>query len=268
MVAFPGSKINLGLHVLRRRNDGYHDIDTIFYPLPWSDILEILPAENVSFSASGLPIPGDREDNLCMRAYRLLQKDFSLPPIQGHLHKIVPMGSGLGGGSADAAHTLRLLNAIFSLHLSGAQMQAYAAVLGSDCSFFTQDAPSRGRGRGEILETVNLDLHGYFLVVVSPGIHVSTSEAYEGVSPQPDREGLADLIKRPVPEWRNRVTNDFEETVFRRFPGIGTLKNSLYALGADYAGMSGSGSSVFGLFRNAISRESHFPGAEGWSGWL
>lgn len=268
MVAFPGCKINLGLQVLRRRPDGYHDIDTVFYPVPWSDILEFLPAKHFSFSLSGLAIEGDSDDNLCLRAYRLLQKDHSLPPVQGHLHKVVPTGAGLGGGSADAAHTLRILRSLFSLVLSEEQLMELAYQLGSDCSFFLKDSPARGTGRGEVLKAMTIDLKGYFLLVVVPDVHVSTAEAYSDVKPQPPKEDLASVLARPVTQWKDHLTNDFEASVFERFPEIAALKNKMYALGAVFASMSGSGSSVYGLFRDDQPRETHFPGLPGWSGWL
>lgn len=268
MVAFPGCKINLGLHILRRRPDGYHDIDTAFYPVPWSDVLEFLPARDLSFTCTGMEIPGERTDNLCLRAYRLLKQDYGLPPVQGHLHKLVPMGAGLGGGSADAAHTLRVLNNLFSLALSDAQLSDYAKRLGSDCSFFLTEGPARGTGRGEVLEPLALSLQGYFLVVITPPVHVSTAVAYAGANPRAPKESLSITLTRPVETWKETLVNDFEETVFARFPPLAMLKESMYAKGAVYASLSGSGSSVFGLFRSAVEREKVFPDQAGWSGWL
>lgn len=268
MVAFPGCKINLGLHILRRRPDGYHDIDTAFYPVPWSDFLEFLPARELAFTCTGLEIPGERMDNLCLRAYRLLKQDHSLPPVQGHLHKLVPMGAGLGGGSADAAHTLRLLNAIFSLSLTPAQLADYARRLGSDCSYFLMNQPARGTGRGDILEPLSIDLRGFYLVVVTPPVHVSTAVAYAGVEPKLPEEPLHITLARPVDQWKTTLRNDFESTVFSRYPQLAEVKGRLYDQGAVYASLSGSGSSLYGLFRSAISRASLFADMLGWSGWL
>lgn len=268
MIGFPGCKINLGLHVLNRRPDGYHDLDTCFFPVPWTDILEVLPSDKQSFHFSGLSIPGDVSDNLCLRAYHLLQKDFALSPIQGHLHKVVPMGAGLGGGSADAAHTLRLLNTIFELGLSGESLIQYAIELGSDCAFFLQDHPVIGAGRGEVLEPVEVLLKNHYLVVVTPPIHVRTAQAFAGVLPQTPERDVRSVLNEPITRWKELLRNDFEISVFRSHPEIEQIKHTMYGIGAIYASMSGSGSSVFGLFNNGVGREEHFPGLSGWSGWL
>lgn len=268
MVAFPGCKINLGLHILSRRPDGYHELNTGFFPVPWSDILELIQSKEFSLTLTGLPVPGNVDENLVAKAYRLLKKDFDLPPVQGHLHKLVPMGAGLGGGSADAAHALRLLDGLFSLHLAPTKLSAYAQELGSDCSFFLINTPAIGRGRGEVLERVDLPLKGYYLVILTPGIHVATGEAYAGVKPQTPKEELGVTLKRPVKEWKEWLVNDFESIVFSRFPELAKLKEGCYAKGAVYASLSGSGSSVFGLFDREVSRADLFPGIAGWSGWL
>ena len=268
MVSFPGSKLNLGLHILAKRKDGYHDIETCFYPIPWTDVLEFQPSAKWAFECTGLHIAGKLSDNLCVKAYELLNKDFSLPGVQGHLHKIVPMGAGLGGGSADAAHTLRILNQLFELHLSANQLAGYANRLGSDCPHFLKDMATVGRGRGEILEPIDLTLKGYFLVVVTPEVHVSTAEAYAGIVPQVPPENLDSLLRLPIHQWRDRLTNHFESTVFRRYPELEQLKKSLYDIGAVYASLSGSGSSLFGIFTKEISRDNNFHGMNGWSGWL
>lgn len=268
MVAFPGCKINLGLHVLHKRSDGFHEIDTAFFPVPWTDVLEVLPSNEFSFSFSGLTVNGSPEDNLCLRAYRLISRDYTFPPVQGHLHKVVPMGAGLGGGSADAAHTLRLLSSVASLDLPHEQLRAYSLQLGSDCSFFLMDGPARGRGRGEIIEPLQLTLKGYFLVIVAPPIHIATAEAYAQLKPRKPNNDLSEVLNQPVPEWKKLLVNDFESSVFTRHPEIAFLKNRLYERGAVYAAMSGSGSSVFGIFDKAVNREEIFPAMRGWSGWL
>jgi 4-diphosphocytidyl-2-C-methyl-D-erythritol kinase len=268
MLAFPGCKLNLGLHILAKRKDGYHDIETCFFPIPWTDVLEFLPAAKWSFECTGLPIAGNVADNLCVKAYELLKNDFSLPAVAGHLHKILPMGAGLGGGSADGAHTLRILNQLFHLHLSANQLAAYAMRLGSDCSHFLQDRTTIGRGRGEILVPLELTLKGHFLVVVSPEVQVSTAEAYSRVIPQTVQEDLADILRLPIHQWRDRLTNHFEATVFERYPALEQIKKSLYEVGAVYASLSGSGASLYGIFTKQISREEHFQGMNGWSGWL
>lgn len=238
MVAFPPCKINLGLNIVRKRADGYHDIETCFYPVRWTDILEVIPSDTFGFTTSGNAIPGD--DNLCVRAYRLL----NAPPAKIHLHKIIPTGAGLGGGSSDAAWTLRLLNDVFDLKHSKEELKNYAAQLGSDCAFFIEDVPMIGTGRGEILTKADIDLTGKHIVIVKPGIHVSTAEAYASVVPKESPFDLGDI---------RSLKNDFEPSVFKKYPAIASIKEALYEAGAYYASMSGSGSAVFGIFNSKPS---------------
>jgi 4-diphosphocytidyl-2-C-methyl-D-erythritol kinase len=253
MIAFPPCKINLGLYITEKRDDGFHNLETCFYPVPFSDILEIIPGAEFAFSSSGLSIPGNSSDNLCVKAYQLLKDKFNLPHVRIHLHKVIPTGAGLGGGSADAAYTLRLLNNIFSLDLAKEMLMEYAAQLGSDCSFFINDEAMIGTGRGEILNPCSIDLAGKYLVLVKPDIHVSTAEAYRGITSSKYYGRLKETIEHvPVGEWRGNLRNDFEESVFRRYPFIGELRDELYQLGAMYACMSGSGSTVAGLFDKAV----------------
>ena len=268
MVTFPPCKINLGLHVIEKRPDGFHNLETCFYPVQWTDILEIVKADRFGFSSSGNPIPGAIDQNLCIKAYNLLAGDYNLSPVQIHLHKIIPIGSGLGGGSADAAYTIRLLNEIFELRLSAQEMMSYAAQLGSDCAFFIQNSPMIGKGRGELLSEIHLDLRGKFLVLVNPNIHVSTAEAYAGVRPVLPSSGIPDILKRPIIEWRDLLKNDFEASVFEKYPSIMELKNSLYALDAVYASMSGSGATVFGIFDAPIDVTKHFADSTAWAGYI
>lgn len=248
MVAFPPCKINLGLNILRKRSDGYHDIDTCFYPIPWSDILEIIPSDEFSFSLSGNTIPGEDHDNLCVKAYRMMQAVYSLPAVKMHLHKIIPTGAGLGGGSSDAAWTLRLLNDLFGLNLSKEVLKEYAARLGSDCAFFVHDIPMIGSGRGEVLTPVKISLKGKHLVLVKPDIHVSTAEAYKGITPAEPVHKISDVLGMPISEWKKFLVNDFEKTVAKKFKVIEEIKEKLYKTGADYASMTGSGSAVYGIF--------------------
>lgn len=268
MVSFPLCKINLGLTILSKRSDGYHDIETIFFPVPWTDILEIIPSTTVLFESSGNPIPGKQEDNLCLKAYHLLKKDFNLPAVKIHLHKIIPTGAGLGGGSSDAAYTLRTLNELFDLKLTPNQLSQYAAQLGSDCSFFCYDGPMLGTGRGELLEAIEINLKGKFLVLVNPDIHVSTAAAYAGVVPHQPDYSLREIVQRPLVEWKNSMKNDFEESIFKIQPAIKKLKDEMYDAGATYASMSGSGSSVFGIFENKIQLPESFSPMTHWSGFL
>lgn len=268
MIAFPPCKINLGLNILRKRPDGYHDIETCFYPVPFTDVLEIVPSEKVSFFTSGAAIPGALKDNLCVKAYELLAKTHSLPPINIHLHKSIPTGAGLGGGSSDAAHTLRLLNKIFELGLTADRLAREAALLGSDCAFFIYDSPMTGKGRGEVLSPLALSLKGRYLILMNPGVHVSTSEAYAGVVPGVPDDSIEEVLKLPLPEWKEKLKNDFEKTVFAKYPGISNLKDSMYEMGALYAAMSGSGSSIFGIFEKKIMVQGQLGKQVIWQGFM
>jgi 4-diphosphocytidyl-2-C-methyl-D-erythritol kinase len=236
------------LNILRKRSDGYHDIETCFYPDPWTDILEVIPSGEFSFSVSGNVVPGNPEDNLCVKAYRLMQAVYSLPPVKIHLHKIIPTGAGLGGGSSDAAWTLRLLNEVFDLKLPKETLKQYASRLGSDCAFFIDDGPMMGTGRGEILTPVKIDLKGKYLALVKPEVHVSTAEAYLGVRPSEPQNRIANILSKQVAEWRELLVNDFESTVAEKLPVIKSIKQQMYVAGAEYASMTGSGSAVYGIF--------------------
>jgi len=248
MLCFPHAKINLGLYVTDKRTDGFHTIQTLFYPVPFHDILEIVPADKAAVYLSGKTIDGSTGNNLCWKAYRLLQNDYALPPAAIYLHKLIPTGAGLGGGSSDAAHTLLVLNRLFELNRSNEQLLYYAAQLGSDCAFFTQMQPMLAEGRGELLRPANISLAGYYLLLVLPNVHISTAEAYAGISPKTPRYALEETINLPVKEWRHQLSNDFEEHIFKRHPLLAAIKEDLYSKGAVYAAMSGSGSTIFGLF--------------------
>lgn len=267
MVSFPPCKINLGLHIIRKRPDGYHDLETCFYPVPWTDILEIIPAAETSFTHSGIHIPGNPEDNLCLKAYHLLQKDFNLKPVSIHLHKIVPIGAGLGGGSSDAAYTLRLLNQLFALNIPQVDLAQYAAKIGSDCSFFVFDQAMIGKGRGEILSPLRLDLTGKFLVLVKPDVHIATASAYKGVTPHEPAVSLSEILEQPVTQWSTLLQNDFEGSIFEKHPKLSDIKNALYQAGALYASMSGSGSTLFGIFDKPVDVV-NFSSYSCWSGIL
>jgi len=302
MVSFPHCKINLGLRILRKREDGYHDLETVFYPLPVEDVLEIttlndrsqesgspsvasakggvgsqetiqnsedhsrlttrlpdgqahhsrswiLDTATLRFNQTGLEVDGNPEDNLCTKAYYLLKKEFPLlPSIQMHLHKNIPMGAGLGGGSADAAFVLKQLNTTFNLNLTTEQLIAYALQLGSDCPFFIIDKPCWATGRGEILEPLQLDLSAYSFMIVSPGLHISTSWAFSMIKTSDASFSIKEIIQKPVITWKGELVNDFEAPVFNKHPEIKIIKDTLYQKGAIYASMTGSGSSVFALF--------------------
>ncbi|MDR3184859.1 MAG: 4-(cytidine 5'-diphospho)-2-C-methyl-D-erythritol kinase [Prevotellaceae bacterium] len=248
MVLFPHAKINIGLQVVARRPDGFHDINTLFYPLPLCDVLELIPAEKTALHLTGLPVDGTAGDNLCMKAYRILQHDYKLPPVAIHLHKVIPTGGGLGGGSSDASHTLLALNKLFALQCSEQQLMDYAARLGSDCAFFIRSKPALAEGRGEILHPTEVSLQGYCILLVKPPAQVCTAEAYANIIPQQPAQPLQTLVNLPVAEWRGKVCNDFETGVFAQHPELAAIKAALYDKGAIYAAMSGSGATVFGLF--------------------
>ncbi|WP_142686950.1 4-(cytidine 5'-diphospho)-2-C-methyl-D-erythritol kinase [Chitinophaga polysaccharea] len=255
MIVFPNCKINLGLHVTRKRPDGFHDLETIFYPLPVNDALEVITHTTLQFESSGVPVPGNAADNLCLRAFQLLQSDFpQLPPVNIHLLKNIPIGAGLGGGSADAAFMLQLLDQKFQLGLTEAALVDYAAQLGSDCPFFIVNRPCYATGRGEIMEPITLDLSGYSFVLVHPGIHVNTGWAFKQLTPGTPAYSLREVIQTPVELWKDVLTNDFEAPVFQAHPVLGYIKAQMYSSGAAYAAMSGSGSAVFGIFpKNKIA---------------
>lgn len=261
MLVFPNAKINLGLHITGKRADGYHELATVFYPVLLKDMLEIIQADthttnheptnnsNIIFTTTGLAIPGEPEKNLCVKAYHLLKKDFpELPAIKMHLHKIIPMGAGLGGGSADGAFALQLINQKFQLNLSDQQLIVYAAQLGSDCPFFILNKPCFATGRGELLEPINLDLSNYQFVLVNPHLHISTKWAFEQLIPSKPLIDLRSIVQQPVENWKGNLFNDFEAPIIKHHPEIQSIKDNLYESGAIYASMTGSGSTVFGIF--------------------
>lgn len=248
MILFPPAKINLGLKVLKKRSDGYHEIVTCMLTIPLTDVLEITPSSEFIFKQTGIKVDGNQESNLCVKAFRLLQKHFDVPNAYIHLRKQLPMGAGLGGGSADASYVLRGLNTVFNLGLTDNQLRDFAAELGSDCPFFISDSIQIGRGRGEELSEFELDLSGYYLKIINPDIHVGTKEAYSGIVFSDDSGLIEDILARPVEMWKGRLKNDFETHIFEHHPVIGELKSQLYDEGAIYASMSGSGSTVYGIF--------------------
>lgn len=254
MITYPNAKINLGLNITEKRPDGYHNLETIFYPIPLQDALEVAlreGEEDYTLKTSGVQIEGNPEDNLVVKAYRLLKYDYpDLPAIDIHMFKHIPTGAGLGGGSSDAAFMLKLLNEKFKLGISVGQLEEYAARLGADCAFFIQNKPVFAKGIGNIFEPVELSLKGYYMVLVKPDVFVSTKEAYAMVKPQKPARSLKEIILEPIETWKDSMTNDFEASVFSQHPEIAAIKDKLYDMGAVYASMSGSGASVFGLFKN------------------
>ena len=248
MILFPPAKINLGLNVLRKREDGYHDLDTCMVPIPLCDVLELLPSAQFEYHQTGLTIPGSTHDNLCVKAYNLLKDDYNLPPVYMHLRKEIPMGAGLGGGSSDAAYVLTGLNSLFQLNIQTAKLEEYAARLGSDCAFFVKNEAQIAQGRGEILSPCPLDLSGMYIKIINPGIHVGTKEAYNGVVPNPDALAVEAIVSQEIYQWKGQLKNDFETSVFCNHPVLQEIKDKLYAEGAIYAAMSGSGSTMFGIY--------------------
>ena len=253
MLAFANAKINIGLNVVEKLPNGYHNIQTVFYPIKIHDVVEITDATNTTCQVAGIDIEGNQEDNLCYKAFRLLQKDYNIPEQQINLLKQIPVGAGLGGGSSDAAHLIKIIDQKFNLGLTFLEMEQYASRLGADCAFFIQNKPVYAYGKGDQFKPVTLDLSAYNLVLVKPDVHVSTSEAYAGMIPSPQEENLPELVQLPVESWKTEIKNDFERMVFEKYPAIGHVKEKLYQAGAIYAAMSGSGSSVYGIFDQAIS---------------
>ncbi len=268
MIDYPCAKINLGLNVVNKRPDGYHDLETVFYPINIKDVLSIKQADDnilqsfpCSLSISGLKIDGNSQDNLVVKAYNLLKKRFpSLPNVNVVLTKNIPSQAGMGGGSSDCAFTVSILNKLFNLNLSITEMQQLAATLGADCAFFINPVPSYATGIGDCLIPVDVDLSKFTIAIVKPPIAISTKEAFSHVTPKRPVKCCRDIVMQPVETWKEELINDFEQSVMFSHPEIGKIKQKLYSLGAVYAAMSGSGSAIFGLFRSTpYNLESYFP---------
>lgn len=253
MLTYPNAKINIGLNIIEKRPDGYHNIETIFYPIGLCDVLQVELSESCTdygFSTSGITIDGDPEDNLIIKAYRLLQSEFEISPIDISLIKQIPFGAGLGGGSSDAAFMLKMLNEMFALKITPRKLEKMASVLGADCSVFIRNKPVFATGIGNIFTPVKLKLKGYFVVLVKPEIYISTVEAYSLVVPEKPKVSIIENIQRPINEWKEFIFNDFERSVFNKYPEIENIKKKLYGSGAIYASMSGSGSTLYGIFES------------------
>ncbi|MFT7036469.1 MAG: 4-diphosphocytidyl-2-C-methyl-D-erythritol kinase [Cyclobacteriaceae bacterium] len=249
MISFPNAKINLGLNILSKRPDGYHNLSSCFYPLGWKDILEIIPSNRIQFTSSGIAIPGGNMNNLCIKAYNLLYNNHHIPPVHIHLHKIIPIGAGLGGGSSDAASTLKMLNNIFNLNISTTLLEEFAGQIGSDCPFFIQNKPILVSGTGTEFNPALIDLSKKKVIIIHPNIHISTKEAYSGIVPKAPKNSILKISKLPLSNWKSLLVNDFERLISLNNPEISNIKKTLYDSGAIYASMSGSGSSVFGIFK-------------------
>lgn len=294
MITFPNAKINIGLNIIEKRNDGFHNIESVFYPVQWRDVLEIIvneqgtqnPMQNssglqipnsIEFTSSGLEIPGSTDSNLIIKAYKLLEPIISQKQetrnqkqetIEIHLHKVIPMGAGLGGGSADGAFALKMLNEIFELELSNEDLKNYARQLGSDCAFFIENRPVFCYQKGDQFEDFSLDLSNKYIVLVNPSVHISTAEAYSGVTPQIPQISLKETLQQPIKDWREIVKNDFEEKLLIKYPIIAQVKQKLYDSGASYASMTGSGSTVYGIFEQEVNLSDQFGNFATWSGVL
>ncbi len=267
MLNFPNAKINIGLNITKKRKDGFHNLETVFYPIFLSDIIEFIEVpdnqenDHITLKVTGLKIKGSFEENLCIKAYFLLKKKFfeEIPDINIHLHKIIPMGSGLGGGSSNGAYMLKFLNETLNLNLSNKELKDFAIQLGSDAPFFIENKPAFARGKGEILQYINLNLEGYFLYLVKPNFSVNTANAYKNIVPREPKLSLKYSVSTPISEWKNLIFNDFEKNIFFKYPEVRNIKNKLYDLGAEYASMSGSGSSVYGIFKKEVKIKKYFP---------
>jgi 4-diphosphocytidyl-2-C-methyl-D-erythritol kinase len=273
MLLFPNAKINLVLSVTEKRPDGYHNLQTVFYPIGLSDILEFVadpehPGGQCSLALTGIVVEGDPANNLCCKAYHLLHNDYELPAISAHLHKIIPVGAGLGGGSSDAAFMLRGINSLFELAIADEKLEEYASRLGSDCPFFIRNHPVSAGERGNRFSDLQLSLDDYYVVLICPPVRVSTSGAYSRVKPALPEKIPEMVVRLPLKDWKDELKNDFEKSIFSLHPEIGMIKDKLYSMGALYASMSGSGSSVFGIFSGMPSVSHHFPNCFHWSGPL
>lgn len=250
MISFPNCKINIGLYITGKRPDGFHNLESVFYPVPFTDALEIIPSQNnkpFSFQSEGIKVTDNADDNLCVKAYKLIQKEYELPAVEMFLLKKLPSGAGLGGGSADASFTLKMLNELFDLNISEDNLENYAAQLGSDCPFFIKNKAAFVTGRGEFLEKLDLSLKDYHITIIHPGIHISTKEAFANITPHEPEISLKEQIQKPVIAWKDFISNDFEKYAFSTYSELKEIKDKLYASGALYASMSGSGSAVYAI---------------------
>lgn len=260
MICFPNAKINLGLNIIEKRNDGFHNIETVFYPVGWNDVLEIIPnkannslTQDFNLFLSGIPILGSLNENLLYKAYHIIKKIKNVPSINVYLHKTIPMGAGLGGGSSDAAYFIKQLNEQFSLNLSEPEMIEIASQLGSDCAFFIKNKPVYATEKGNMFSETKINLSNLYIVIIFPNVHSNTKEAYSLVTPQKPQKNILTIINQPIDTWKNELKNDFEESIFKLYPIVEQVKNNLYNIGAIYASMSGSGSAVFGLFNAEVN---------------
>lgn len=251
MLLFPNAKINLGLHIINKREDGFHNLETVFAPVPWVDILEIIPNDDdtIHFKSTGLAIPGNMDDNFIVKAFNDMKAIYGIGGVNIHLHKNIPIGGGLGGGSSDVAFFVKGINELFDLKLSNTIMKDIVLPYGSDCPFFIENKPQLGTGIGTTLEPITIDLTGCWIALVAPNVHVDTAQAYAHVKPKTPKHSLRELINQPITTWQEQIKNDFEDSVFSQFPAVAQVKQTLTNAGASYASMSGSGATCYGIFK-------------------
>lgn len=251
-IHFSNAKINLGLHITKRRPNGFHDLESIFLPVQCSDVIEIKESKQTNFYSYGRTIPGEAKDNLCLKAYELLKADYDLPPVEIYLLKNLPIGAGMGGGSSNASFTVKALNELFGLGINNEKLREYAGKLGSDCPFFIENKPIYATGTGDVFSEINLSLKGYHFLLVYPNLHVNTGRAFQHITPYQPLVSLKETIQLPIEHWKDNVINDFERPIFKEHPELKQIKAKMYEKGAIYASMSGSGSTVFGIFAQPI----------------
>jgi len=272
LISFPNAKINIGLNITEKRSDGFHNLESIFLPIiGLHDVLEIVAVkdnQDFQFTASGIPIDGKENDNLVVKAYQLLKSDFSLPALHVHLHKVIPTGAGLGGGSSDASFMLKMLNEMFALNLTNEILKVYAEKLGSDCPFFIENTPQYATGKGEQLENLAFFIPSSYFAIIKPPIHIPTKVAFAGIVPKKNEFSIKEIAAKLPHQWKNLAKNDFEASIFDEYPEIKKIKNRLYELGADYASMSGSGSAVFGFFPHKINLANEFENYFKWQNYI
>lgn len=256
MICFPNCKINIGLNITEKRKDGFHNLETVFYPINLKETLEFVEQDSINkktvFTSSGIKIEGNSTDNICLKAYNLIKEKYSLPELNIHLHKSIPIGAGLGGGSADGAYMIKYLNQYFNLNITIEEQEKLAAQLGSDCAFFIKNKPVFAYGRGELFKEITFDLNNYSIIMIKPDIHISTAEAYSNIKPKFPLISVKEAILKPISEWKHCISNDFEESIFPKYGYLKELKQELYNKGALYAAMSGSGSTIYGIFDKYI----------------
>ncbi len=269
MLFFPNAKINIGLNITEKRPDGFHNLETVFYPVNIQDSLEFVVTEDeTSMQTTGIELDVSAGDNICLKAYQLMAQHYDLPQLKIHLHKFIPIGAGLGGGSADAAFLMKELNSFFKLGINNSKLQELAAQIGSDCAFFIENKPVFAYGRGELFKPIELDLSDYYIYVIKPDIFISSGVAFAGIKPHKARNNLKDLINKPIEQWKSEVVNDFELTIFKKFPLLAEIKQDMYDMGAVYASMSGSGSAVYGIFKQQAKKNTKYEAAFNWIGKL